>query len=1146
MKVISFLYLFSICIASLTALPVSAQQQRHKGWPSFYTIANLKKDFLNPPKGYGEVPFYWWNGDTLTKERLDYQLNLLSDAAVDGFSVSYMHTNPKVDTLENKYGYGGFGRADVGKPAIFTDNWWNLWKWFANQCAEKGLGVGLDDYVIGREGNGFYMDELLSDPKITSYQGRLQIKSFRKDDKNKALPPNIVSTYKRNDSLFVIYSEASFELYPEYGKRLVELYYDRFEKKMGNPNTQGLNYFFQDELKYDLTLQSWCEDMQQQFLKRKGYDVTKYLAALFMDIGDITTKIRLDYAQVLTELAEERYFKPIFDWHNSHGLIYGCDNYGRGLEPTQYLDYFRAISWFTAPGNDAPALGSSFRQTKVSSSITHAYNRPRTWLEAFHSMGWNSNGEWLTRQLDHHLIAGGNLLCLHGLDYTTHGGWWEWAPPCFHFRMPYWPHMKHWLRYAERMTFLLSQGHHVCDVAVLYPTEAMQAYPGFNPNNMWKVTDDLSNRGIDYDYLDYQSLQQAKVNNKELKVGKESYRTLVIVDAKAMHQETLNKIIEFANNGGVVIFSGELLTATTMSANRKQTGSLLHPVLAKGGKILDNAIDVGNYINQTINVDFHPCSNIGKVLHRHINNQDIYMVMDIEEGDTLFFRSQGICELWNADDGTTTIYPILKQNDKGTWLKYHGEKNRSSLFVFSPGKPKFEINPNHKPKLLTEKTINGYWRTTLLPTMDNHWGDYRLPATDEIIGAEAREIDCIFLENNKVQGENTTMVYGYAPYLETKNLPTNADWKTELLNDSSWIPYCYSWQFGVKDSPGSQGYHGLKGKLDDRFIILDQGGTQLFRTNIYAPQKGDYDIIVEGVHPQLLLIDGHKQDRKQLTLAKGWHKLALVYTQTRKTIYHLENMKDNFQDTRDRSAVVVYPHGSCPNNSNNPYGNTIAMKWYESNHLVYDIHGGEKGTWKYSFATAPGTLSMKMRVAGKINSLYIDGIKMPTKSFFKDNTGYINYKIVNPKKGISLISIIATPDIGYPGAAFFVEPIRLCTGEGEMEAGNWTHYGAMKYYSGGVRYNKTIHISDSLQNKLILNLGKVDATCEVKINGHSVGILVSPPYKADITKYIHKGDNEVEVLVYSTLSNHYQTIPTPYRGKPISGMLGPVDRKSVV
>ena len=72
---------------------------------------------------------------------------------------------------------------------------------------------------------------------------------------------------------------------------------------------------------------------------------------------------------------------------------------------------------------------------------------------------------------------GGNLLCMHGLYYSTHGTWWEWAPPCFHFRMPYWPHMKQWLKRAERMCYLLSQGHHVCDVAILYPTETMQAYP---------------------------------------------------------------------------------------------------------------------------------------------------------------------------------------------------------------------------------------------------------------------------------------------------------------------------------------------------------------------------------------------------------------------------------------------------------------------------------------------------------------------------------------------------------------------------------------------------------------------------------------------------------------------------------------------
>lgn len=94
--------------------------------------------------------------------------------------------------------------------------------------------------------------------------------------------------------------------------------------------------------------------MPEEFMKRKGYSILPYLPALFENIGDITPKIRLDYAEVVTHLSEERYFKPIFDWHNERGLIYGCDNNGRGLEPLQYLDYFRMISWFTAPGNDAP------------------------------------------------------------------------------------------------------------------------------------------------------------------------------------------------------------------------------------------------------------------------------------------------------------------------------------------------------------------------------------------------------------------------------------------------------------------------------------------------------------------------------------------------------------------------------------------------------------------------------------------------------------------------------------------------------------------------------------------------------------------------------------------------------------------------
>ena len=52
--------------------------------------------------------------------------------------------------------------------------------------------------------------------------------------------------------------------------------------------------------------------------------------------------------------------------------------------------------------------------------------------------------------------------------------------------------------------------------------------------------------------------------------------------------------------------------------------------------------------------------------------------------------------------------------------------------------------------------------------------------------------------------------------------------------------------------------------------------------------------------------------------------------------------------------------------------------------------------------------------------------------------------------------------------------------------------------------------------------------------------MIAPPYRVDVTDLVHPGTNEVEVLVYSTLANHYQTVPTPYRGDPEAGLVGPV------
>lgn len=1163
----------------LLLFPIMAQEQYFKGYPSRDGNIDIRENFFNPPKGYGNVPFYWWNGDSLNQERLLDQLNTLSGASIDGFAVSYIHSHPKVDVDLNMGGYGGFGKPDPGVPGVFTDEWWKTWNWFSGKCADVGLGLGLDDYVVGWANNGYYVDELCNDDKFSNYQGRLKFNKYivkpdtilqielKKQPLSVMLYPegiNLMDKIKNNrlvwrttsdkeQKLYVIYTDASYELHPEYGKRLVEVYFKRFEDKLDERGRKGLNYFFQDELHYNLNIHSWAEDMTEEFLRRKGYDIQPYLPALFDDIGDVTPKIRLDYADVVTQLSEERYFKPIFEWHSNRGLIYGCDNNGRGLEPLQYLDYFRMTSWFTAPGNDAPARGSSFRQTKVSSSITHLYERPRTWLEAFHSMGWDSNGEWLTSQLDHHMIAGGNLLCLHGLYYSTHGGWWEWAPPCFHFRMPYWPHMKKWLKYAERLSFLLSQGTHVCDIAVMYPTESLQAYPGTNPEVMWQVTDQLSECGLDYDYIDFHSLQNADTENGILSIAGENYKVLVLADIKAMHYKTLLKILDFYRKGGIVIATGSLLEATSHAGeNDPELKKILDEIFgSKEGKGIyeSDSKKVAKLISELIIPDFKVSTGKGKVLHRKIGMHDIYMIMNVDKDSEVFFRAKGSVECWNAKDGSITVQPILRETEEGTWIKFDGEYNVSKLLVFSPGKPVYETKFDKQWRKSEEIPIVGEWAIDIIPTMNNKWGDFRLPAMDEFIGPEAREFIYSHISSSKgdkklpeLALDTLTGIYGYAPYMETITLDNTVNLQKYLTGDQKgivWKPYCYSWQYGVYDNPGGQGYHGLKGKVDNRFIILDQGGHQLFRTYVYAPQDGEYCIEQEGETPDYIYVDGISIQTRALHMSEGWHRVLLAYANTTKGDYILPEKKSYSVDERKRSAVVFYKKGHSVLKDNDPYGHIIATKWHKSQHLPYSIVA-DKGLWKYQFKTAPGTSRMNLEVKGEILKMWVDGKAVKKKNLKNKEGNKYTIDMIESTPGISVVRVLAKPDKGYDGPAFFVEPIKLTCGKGNIPVGNWTNFGALKYFSGGIKYTKNINITSSMKDRMELDLGIVDATCEVRVNKKMVNVLMNSPFKVDVTEYLKQGKNEIEVLVYSTLSNHYQTIPSAYRGEPRAGLIGPV------
>jgi hypothetical protein len=132
-------------------------------------------------------------------------------------------------------------------------------------------------------------------------------------------------------------------------------------------------------------------------------------------------------------------------------------------------------------------------------------------------------------------------------------------------------------------------------------------------------------------------------------------------------------------------------------------------------------------------------------------------------------------------------------------------------------------------------------------------------------------------------------------------------------------------------------------------------------------------------------------------------------------------------------------------------------------------------------------------------------------------------------------------DRGHYGGAGLPEPIALDCGPGMIALGDWSQIDGLASHSGGAWYRKTVRLAPEQTNgHVVLDLGSVSASAEVRVNGQRAGIKVAPPWKVDISGLVKPGDNRIEVLVYNTLANYYTTVPTRYGGSPISGLLGPV------
>jgi hypothetical protein len=330
-----------------------------------------------------------------------------------------------------------------------------------------------------------------------------------------------------------------------------------------------------------------------------------------------------------------------------------------------------------------------------------------------------------------------------------------------------------------------------------------------------------------------------------------------------------------------------------------------------------------------------------------------------------------------------------------------------------------------------------------------------------------------------------------------------------------WTPYEYSTRWGVENDAGHQGYHGLKSEISDDFIALgvpqfkstttaykaEPGGSRYYLwTTAAAPREIEARVVAGGNAPAAVWVNG-APTASAAKLHAGANPVLLRYDKPGRGNFALQPGAVLF-DTR---PAVERPAG-----------------WYR-------------------FKSAPGLRGLTITARGKAQA-WAEGEPMAIEAGTPRAGGAFEYKATVRRVSAMpvQIAIRVEQERGYYGGAALPEPVMEDCASGAIAPGDWSLIDGLASYSGGAWYRKNVDLtSDQTRRAVSLDLGRVVASAEVHVNGKLAATRLAPPWKVDISKFLHGGSNRIEVLVFNTLANHYQTIPTRYRGSALSGLLGP-------
>lgn len=359
--------------------------------------------------------------------------------------------------------------------------------------------------------------------------------------------------------------------------------------------------------------------------------------------------------------------------------------------------------------DDAPAFPETLDE-KLRSSIAHVEGRVRTLAKAPRSAGWTLSPAELKRTIDRQACLGVNFFCPDAFHYSLAGLGLRTARPSQFYQATYWRYYKHFADYAARLSYVLSQGRHKAQAALIRPGAYGDPLEPETIEWLEAYCECMLAEHIDFDILDEENLARAACGDERLLLAGEEYELLVLPPMGAVACRTAEKIRAFADEGGKLICTMCLpsrdSTGDKHAEVREVFDSLFDPEADSGGihfLDIDSISDLPDTLGQALRAGIKreisirrnsvECPDIAYT-HTSTGAIDVFFLAN-HSAEAREVRISIRCDraphMLNLETGDCTALPNCTQQGHRTLLLHRFESYGSLAIAFS-NDPAFAVS----------------------------------------------------------------------------------------------------------------------------------------------------------------------------------------------------------------------------------------------------------------------------------------------------------------------------------------------------------------------------------------------------------------------------------------------------------------------